>query len=165
MSLDKYPNLEGGACTELAPGIAAKYFEANAHLEPFLAKTAKAICARCVIQPQCLEAAMKRTYPERGVVGGLNAAEIRAAKEWDAHDKGLRPNPPKRKRPMLVDYQPSPASEDAAEYREKRSLSFGEQVYAIFLDVKQGKYQTLNQAIGEIALIHSQILEDMSREA
>ncbi|WP_437770657.1 WhiB family transcriptional regulator [Arthrobacter sp. KNU40] len=164
MSLERLPDLTGGACTDLAPGVAEKYFGANAHLEPFLAKTAKAICARCVVQPQCLEAALKRTYPDRGVVGGMTASSIRAAKEWDAYDKGTRPTPPKYSRPEMPNYyQPSPASEVAEEYREKRSLSFGEQVYGIFLDVKQGKYQTLNQAIGEIALIHSQILGDVGR--
>ncbi|KUM38982.1 WhiB family transcriptional regulator [Arthrobacter sp. EpRS71] len=164
MSLDKYPDLTGGACTELAPGIAEKYFEANAHTDPFLAKTAKAICARCVIQPQCLESALSRTYPDRGVVGGMTASAIRIAKEWDAYDKGLRPNPPKLNRPEIPDfYQSSPAAEDAAEYREIQELSFEERVYSVFLDVKQGKYRTLNLAIADIALLHSQIVEGMSR--
>ncbi|MBO1267074.1 WhiB family transcriptional regulator [Arthrobacter cavernae] len=160
MSAERFPSLEGGACTDLAPGVAEKYFNANAHREPFLAKTAKAICARCVIQPQCLEAAMKRTYPDRGVIGGMTASSIRAAKEWDAYDKGLRSNPPKHSRPEMPNYyEPSPASEHAAELRAIADLSFEERVYGIFLDVKKGKYQTLNQAIGEIALIHSQAME------
>ncbi|MBT8161444.1 MULTISPECIES: WhiB family transcriptional regulator [Arthrobacter] len=159
MSSERYPDLEGGACTDLAPGIASKYFDADGHKQPFLTKTAKAICARCVIQPACLEAALNRTYPERGVVGGLSANEIRAVKEWDAYDKGLRDNPPKRSRPMVPHYEPSPASEFAAEFRSKADLSFEERVYGVFLDVKQGKYQTLNQAIGDIALIHSQVIE------
>ncbi|MDQ0825373.1 hypothetical protein QFZ60_001546 [Arthrobacter sp. B2I5] len=162
MSLDKYPNLEGGACTDLAPGVADKYFDSNASKDPFLAKTAKAICARCVIQPQCLEAALQRTYPDRGVVGGMTASAIRRAKEWDAWDKGLRTNPPQGSRPDVPNfYQQAPAVEDAEAYRERTALSFEEQVYGIFLDVKQGKYKTLNQAIGDIALIHSQVIEDM----
>ncbi|MEW1951077.1 WhiB family transcriptional regulator [Pseudarthrobacter sp902506025] len=159
---EKFPSLEGGACTTLAPGVAERYFEANGNTEPFRIKTAKAICARCVIQPQCLEAAMKRTYPQRGVVGGMTANSIRAAKEWDAWDKGLRKNEPKYSRPEMPNYyQPSPASELAAEVRAITDLSFEERVYGIFLDVKQGKYPTLNQAIGEIALIHGQIIEDL----
>jgi hypothetical protein len=162
MISERYPDLTGGACTELAPGISEKYFDANASTQPFLTKTAKAICARCVIQPQCLEAALKRTYPDRGVVGGMTASSIRAAKEWDAYDKGLRENPPKNSRPEMPNYyQPSPASELAAELRATADLSFEERVYGIFLDVKSGKYKTLNQAIGDIALIHSQVIEDM----
>lgn len=161
MRSERYPDLEGGACTELAPGIAAKYFEANASTERFLTNTAKAICGHCAIQTMCLEAALKRTYPDRGVVGGLTASEIRAVKEWDAYDKGLRANPPKRSRPQLVSYEPSPASEHAAELRATAELSFEERVYAIFLDVKSGKYKTLNQAIGDIAILHSQVVEDL----
>ncbi|MDI3211793.1 WhiB family transcriptional regulator [Arthrobacter sp. AL12] len=163
MTSERYPDLTGGACTELAPGIAEKYFEANAHTESFLAKTAKAICARCVIQPQCLEAALKRSYPERGVVGGMSASSIRAAKEWDAYDKGLRGNPPKQSRPEMPNYyQSSPASEFATELRRQEELTFEERVYGVFLDVKSGKYEKLNQAIAEIALIHSQIVENMT---
>jgi hypothetical protein len=162
MSVDKYPSLEGGACTTLAPGIAEKYFSADAHRQPFLAKTALAICSHCPIQPQCLEAAMKRTYPQRGVVGGMTAYAIRMAKEWDAYDKGARDTRPRKPRPEIPNYyQPSPATEVAENYREQTALSFEERVYGIFLDVKQGKYQRLNQAIADIALIHSQIIADM----
>ncbi|BAS17582.1 hypothetical protein AHiyo8_58850 [Arthrobacter sp. Hiyo8] len=144
---------------DLAPSVVSKYFDSDGHKQPFLSKTAKAICARCVIQPACLEAALNRTYPERGVVGGLTANEIRAVKEWEAYDKGLRETPPKRSRVTLVQPTPSPASEFAAEIREKQALSFEEQVYGVFLDVRRGKYQNLNLAIADIALIHSQAME------
>ncbi|MGO4470378.1 hypothetical protein AB4Y95_00375 [Arthrobacter sp. M-10] len=59
----------------------------------------------------------------------------------------------------LVQRDQSPAGEFAAEIREKQALSFQEQVYGVFLDVKQGKYVNLNLAIADIALIHSQAME------
>jgi hypothetical protein len=161
MISERFPDLEGGACTELPPEVAAKYFDIDAGKQRFEAQTAKAVCGHCAIQALCLEAAVNRTAPERGIVGGMTATQIKTIRAWRSYDCGSRKTQPDHARPALPQAQPSRAEELVAEIRHREKLSFGERVYGIFLDVKQGKYKTLNEAIGDIALIHSQIIEDM----
>ncbi len=160
--IENYPNLEGGACTELPVQVVDKYFDIDASKQRWEARTAKAICGRCAIQAVCLDAAINRTAPLRGIVGGVSANQIKTLREWRSYDNGTRENKPDHARPALPQAQPSPAEDLVAEIRRQEELSFEERVYGIFLDVKSGKYKTLNAAIGDIALIHSQVIQDIN---
>jgi hypothetical protein len=71
------PDLRGGACQGLPPGVADKYFQANGHTDRFQYLTAKMICMGCPVQLACLMDAIE--HPQRGGVrGGESAPAIRA---------------------------------------------------------------------------------------
>ena len=146
---------QGGACTELAPQVVDKYFEANSRTQPFEARTAKAICGTCPIQEECLDAAINGPISRRGIVGGLSAHAIRRIRDWEAYEAGLR-DMPKEPKPELFRADWSPAKETAEIVRAEQALSFEERVHGVFVEIRQGKFETLNQAIAKIALIHSE---------
>jgi hypothetical protein len=163
MMRETYPDLKGAACVDLPPLVRAKYFDADAGKERFRAQTAKAICGKCAVRAVCLEAALKDEIPAYGVVGGLTASELRTLRAWEEYDHGVIDKEPARSRPLPPAIE-TPAMQNTAEYRRTRDLSFEERVYGVFLDVKQGKYETLNAAIGKIALIHEYVLRDMQMD-
>lgn len=153
--------LEGGACNDLAPGIAAKYFDINTSKQPFEARTAKAICGRCAIQAVCLEAAInKKPSDLYGVIAGHTANEIVTIRRWREYDLGITDQEPPMTRPVTVEFQPSEARQAGLEYRRNADLSFEERVRGVFLDLRAGKYNEtggISQAIGAIAFIREQM--------
>lgn len=90
---------ETGNCYDLPPHIYDKYFDADATRDVFLTKTAKAICSHCVILEDCREAALATATPQRGVVGGVSANEIRRAKAWRRYEVGDTEAVPRERRP------------------------------------------------------------------
>ena len=146
---------QGGACTELAPQVVDKYFSANSRTQPFEARTAKAICSNCPIQEECLEAAIKGPRVRRGIIGGMSASAINRIKAWEAYEAGLR-DMPKEPKPEIFRADWSPAKETAEIVRAEQALSFEERVHGVFVEIRQGKFETLNQAIAKIALIHAE---------
>lgn len=163
MSLESRPNHFGGACTTLAPGVAEKYFDADQATDPFYVRTAKAICAHCPIQEMCLAEAMEDIGSTEGVVGGYTRRELYNLERWEAYDLGLRAEKPHFRRPTMVQEPASLKTADRPAFHARPTLSFTEQVYAIFIDVKRGKYRTLNEALGEIALVHGRIVEEVRK--
>lgn len=153
---------EGGACGELAPGVAAKYFTSD---DAFKQRTAKAICGHCPIQQRCLELAIK-SGPVRdgtvilryGVLGGMTTAEIGRIQEWEAFDRWETDTPPTV--PRVQRYvAPRPKRHELSTRPDKPvPASFEEQVYVIFKDAKEGKYPNLNAAIADIARLHEAVL-------
>lgn len=158
---ERPPRLEGGACADLAPGIAAKYFDINTNSQTFEKKTAIAICGRCAIRAVCLEQALQTPEVDlHGVVAGHTPIEIRMLKRWRDYDLGITDEMPDRKRPVTVELPESEAGRTGAEYRHNSELSFEERVRGVFLDLRAGKYNQsggISQAIGAIAFIRDQM--------
>lgn len=93
-------SLEGANCADLPAFVADKYFNSNAAWQPFLARTAKAICSRCMVLELCREEALNMPHLQKGgVIGGVGVAEIRRARAWRSFELGLRPTPPPSDRP------------------------------------------------------------------
>lgn len=160
--LDEMP--EGGVCSTLAPGIAAKYFTANLVTQQFEVRTAKAICARCPVRRECLERVVRGPDLQEGdyilrygVVGGMTTAQIARIQAWEAYDNGRSPVLPKNKRVQewgRLNKPPVLAPRDKPSKVTVADLSFEERVYAIFRDIKGQKYRNLNDAITDIARLH-----------
>ena len=158
---ERYPNIEGGACADLAPGVAAKYFDINTQKQVFERQTAIAICGHCVVRAACLEASLVKPDAElHGVTAGLTPVEIRTLKQWRSYDLGTTDEIPSRPRPALVQVEQSHAASAAVEYRRTTTLTFDERVRGVFLDLRSGKYNEtggISQAIGAIAFIREQM--------
>ncbi len=75
--------LEGGACQELAPEVADKYFQSNGATERFQYMTAKSICGGCAVRAACLEDAIVAP-PGHGIRGGERAEAI-----WQLHARWM----------------------------------------------------------------------------
>lgn len=148
----------GGACTTLAPGIAAKYFD-KAEPYSFEAQTAIAICRRCPIADMC---PYVRLEPVRTDKAGR---KIRIIQEWDRYNRGTRKDKPsplhQRRRPRRYKEPESLADRAAREYHRKADMSFEERVYIVFKDAKAGRYKSLNDAIKAIVILHQQALEEV----
>lgn len=96
-------SLEGANCADLPPQVIDKYFDSHVRWQPFLARTAMAICSRCVVLTECREQAFNMpNLPERGVIGGVAVAEIRRARAWRTYELGQRPTPPQGERPAWL---------------------------------------------------------------
>ena len=93
-------SLEGANCADLPGFVIDKYFGANVARQPFLARTAKAICSHCVVMEECRSEALTMPYlPKRGVIGGVNVSEIHDARAWQRYESGEIDRPPTRPRP------------------------------------------------------------------
>jgi hypothetical protein len=92
--------LDGAACGELNPAVAHKFFDINYRRDVLRRKAAQNICAQCVVAPECLEKALHGPAPPgRGVVAGVAASHIRAARSWLSYESGLTDEAPKDPRP------------------------------------------------------------------
>lgn len=95
--------MEGANCADLPPFVIDKYFGCKVNVEPFRARVAKAICGRCVVLDLCRSEALNQAHlPSRGVLAGLNVAEIRHARAWRTYELGLRDAPPPSERPTWL---------------------------------------------------------------
>jgi hypothetical protein len=93
-------SFEGANCGDLPPFVADKYFDCNVQREPLKAMVAKAICDRCVVRDECREEALNMIYlPKRGVIGGVTAAEVHAARSWRNYEQGMSDSVPRSRRP------------------------------------------------------------------
>lgn len=116
-------SLEGANCADLPAFVADKYFNANVQKQPFLARTAMAICSRCVVLELCREEALNMAHlPSRGVIGGVTAVEIQRARRWRNYELGQRATPPPHERPEWL------SRPDAAETIEQALLEAEEGV-------------------------------------
>lgn len=105
---------EGANCADLPSFVVDKYFFCNVQREPFLAQTARAICARCVVVEQCRQEALTMPYLQAsGVIGGVAASDIRRARAWRRYELGLSTAVPNKPRPAWL------ARSDAAEIAEQ----------------------------------------------
>lgn len=68
-------DLSQGACTDLHPAVADKYFTANRNTDLFSFLTAKAICGHCVVQAECIVDAITHESPV-GVRGGESTISL-----------------------------------------------------------------------------------------
>ena len=92
--------LEGANCADLPGFVVDKYFDCHVGTEPFRARVAKMICARCVVMEACREEALSMPgLQRRGVIGGVDAAEIRRARRWLAYETGVTNEVPPVPRP------------------------------------------------------------------
>lgn len=92
--------LEGANCADLPPFVIDKYFDCDAQKDRLLAMVAKAICEHCVVRDACREEALHAPQlPDRGVVGGVSATEVRRARAWRRYELGLTDAPPRVTRP------------------------------------------------------------------
>jgi hypothetical protein len=106
--------LDDGACLELHPAVAHRFFDINFQRDVLRRKAAQNICAHCVVAPECLQQALHGPEPRaRGVIAGMSTSEVRRARSWLSYEAGLRDNPPTRNRPRWL---PRP---DAAETVEQ----------------------------------------------
>lgn len=154
--------MPGGACSDIHPNVVAKYFTANVEKERFEAKTAVAICSRCPVQQECLERVVKGPPMRQrgevlryGIIGGMTATQIARIQDWEAYDRGETDTPPKQSRvKRYVSKVPKrlPVTDGSA--ARIADLTFEERVFLIFRDVKDGKYQKLNDAVRDIAALH-----------
>lgn len=116
-------SLEGASCADLPAFVIDKYFNANVGTQPFLARTARAICGHCVVLQECREEALNMPHLQKGgVIGGVAAAEIRRARAWRSYELGRLAAPPLRDRPEWL------TRPDAAETIEQGLTEFEEGV-------------------------------------
>lgn len=95
--------LDGAACAELHPNVAHKFFDIDFARDVVRRKAAQNICARCVVAPECLQAALHGPAPQpRGVVAGVSAAAIRQARSWLAYESGVLDRAPRSSRPAWL---------------------------------------------------------------
>lgn len=91
--------LEGANCADLPGFVIDKYFNCHAANEPLKRQVALAICGRCAVREACRDQAMNGPSPQRGVVGGLVANQIRIARAWRSFEIGARDTAPNDPRP------------------------------------------------------------------
>ena len=91
--------LEGANCAGLPGFVIDKYFDCDAGKEPLKRDVALAICGRCVVREACRDQAMNGPKRDRGVIGGLTAAQLDNARQWRAYEIGARPKLPEGRRP------------------------------------------------------------------
>jgi|GEM_PF-2129503 len=93
-------SLEGANCADLPAVAIDKYFDCNVAREPFRAKVAKMICARCIVRTECLEEALVMpNLQTRGVIAGVNAAQVHDARRWRIYEQGITDKVPIASRP------------------------------------------------------------------
>jgi hypothetical protein len=93
-------SLEGANCADLPPVAIDKYFDCDVAREPFRAKVAKMICARCVVRAECLdEALVMPNLQRRGVIAGLSVNQVHAARRWRIYEQGITDKVPEARRP------------------------------------------------------------------
>ena len=68
---ERHPSLRGGACTDLLPEVADKYFQSNDTTERFQCLTARMICMGCPVQLACLMDAIEHLARARAPLGRL----------------------------------------------------------------------------------------------
>lgn len=94
----QYGGIEGATCDELNYVVIDKYF-----VDPetaFARRTGIAICSHCVVIDECRENALNATMlPRKGIVAGVLAREIWAARSWRNFDNGVTDTPPRVERP------------------------------------------------------------------
>lgn len=92
--------LEGANCADLPGFVAEKYFQCNSAHEPLRRMVALAICGNCDVLEACRSQALNApAAPERGVIAGMQASEMRAARSWRRYEQGQLDKPPRRPRP------------------------------------------------------------------
>lgn len=92
--------LEGANCADLPGFVIDKYFNCNEHKEPLQAAVGRAICGHCVVREECREQALNMPgLQTHGIIGGVNAFEIRRARAWRRYEVGITDAPPRSKRP------------------------------------------------------------------
>jgi hypothetical protein len=106
------PNLEGAACAEINMTVVDKFFDIDAHRDRLRAQAARNICARCVVQPECLEDALNGPAIKRGIVAGITSNELEGARSWRRYELGYRETPPRQERP---DWLPRPEAAETVE--------------------------------------------------
>jgi hypothetical protein len=105
--------LEGSECGTINPEVAHKFFDIDASKDVLRRRAAQNICARCIVQPECLQLALYGPMPpRRGIVAGLAAGEILRARSWLRYELGGTDQVPKTKRP---EWLPFSEAADAAE--------------------------------------------------
>lgn len=92
--------LEGANCADLPPFVVEKYFHCNSAHEPLKRMVALAICGNCVVLEACRNQALNApAAPERGVIAGMPAAQMKYARAWRRYEQGQTDQPPRWARP------------------------------------------------------------------
>lgn len=92
--------LEGANCADLPGFVVEKYFHCNSAHEPLKRMVALAICGNCAVLEACRSQALNApAAPERGVIAGMPAGQMQAARAWRRYEQGQLDLPPRRPRP------------------------------------------------------------------